>query len=483
MTQPAAGSAERPPGGSTPRPAMGCSGLRLAFYGDDFTGSTDALEVLALAGQRCALFLAPPSPEMLQRFGTLDAIGVAGDSRGMSPDEMDRHLPPLLRALATLDAPLVHYKVCSTFDSAPAIGSIGRVMEIARRELPGPFIPIVAGTPGFERYCLFGHLFARSATDDRVHRIDRHPIMNVHPVTPMDESDLARHFARQTTMKIDNLPFPALEGGPDGADERLRTLVDDGAQAIVLDSASAAHLTEVGRLLDRLAREAAPLFVVGSSGAEYALTQWWQVLDAVPAPPEDYARFEAVDRVLAVSGSASRLSGWQIDAAVAAGFAEIALDAGAIVDDARWPAAAQQAVSAATAWLQAGRSVIVHSARGPEDPRIEQMIGAMRDLGHTRAQAKHEGGRTLATRMGFITRDILRAVPLQRLLLAGGDTSSQVTKVLAPDALVMRARLSRGAPLCRFVGGGPGIDGLEVALKGGQAGDKDFFERARAGQS
>ena len=35
--------------------------LRLAFYGDDFTGSTDALEVLAFAGLRCALFLAVPS--------------------------------------------------------------------------------------------------------------------------------------------------------------------------------------------------------------------------------------------------------------------------------------------------------------------------------------------------------------------------------------------------------------------------------------
>jgi uncharacterized protein YgbK (DUF1537 family) len=31
--------------------------LRLAFYGDDFTGSTDALEVLAFAGYRAALFL------------------------------------------------------------------------------------------------------------------------------------------------------------------------------------------------------------------------------------------------------------------------------------------------------------------------------------------------------------------------------------------------------------------------------------------
>ena len=176
-------------------PAAGRGSLRLAFYGDDFTGSTDALEVLAFAGVRTALFLKAPTRVMLERFGALDAIAIAGDSRAMSPEEMDRQLPPLFDALAALDAPIVHYKVCSTFDSAPGIGSIGRVIEIARRRFAAaPFVPVVAGTPALGRYCVFGHLFARSGTDGQVYRIDRHPIMSVHPVTPMHESDLARHF-------------------------------------------------------------------------------------------------------------------------------------------------------------------------------------------------------------------------------------------------------------------------------------------------
>jgi 3-oxoisoapionate kinase len=36
------------------------SKLLLAFYGDDFTGSTDALEQLTLAGLRAALFIEAP---------------------------------------------------------------------------------------------------------------------------------------------------------------------------------------------------------------------------------------------------------------------------------------------------------------------------------------------------------------------------------------------------------------------------------------
>src|SRR5204863_5465689 len=121
------------------------------------------------AGLRTALFLAPPSTEALAQVGPLDAFGIAGDSRAMTPEEMDEALPPVFDALARSGAPVVHYKVCSTFDSSPAIGSIGRAMQIARRSFPRGFIPVVGGTPPLRRYCAFGHLFARAATDDQVH--------------------------------------------------------------------------------------------------------------------------------------------------------------------------------------------------------------------------------------------------------------------------------------------------------------------------
>jgi uncharacterized protein YgbK (DUF1537 family) len=458
-------------------------GPRLAFYGDDFTGSTDALEVLAFAGVRCALFLEPPTRETLERFGGIEAIGVAGESRAMSPAEMDRHLPQVFEALAALGAPIIHYKVCSTFDSGPSIGSIGRVMELARMRFAAPFIPIVAGTPALGRYCLFGHLFARSATDRRVYRIDRHPIMSVHPVTPMDESDLALHFAKQGKLSFASLPFTAFEGDRETIDAALQAVKAAAADAIVLDTSRPLHLTEIGRLLEREAAYAAPLFVVGSSGVEYALTQWWLQREGPRASPQGYEHFDPVEQVLALSGSASKLSSQQIDAAVAAGFAEVPIDASALVDDTRWKRVSNEIVAKAAALLGRGRSVILHTACGPDDPRIEAMIRSLMAAGQTRARAKHEGGRMLGVRLGEIVSELLRAVPLRRLLLSGGDTSTQVTKVLAPDALVVAARLARGAPLCRFVARDARIDGLEVALKGGQMGDADFFEKARRGRA
>ena len=455
--------------------------LRLAFYGDDFTGSTDALEVLAFAGLRCALFLDPPSAATLQEFDGFDAIGIAGDSRGMSPAEMDDQLPAIFKALGDLNAPIVHYKVCSTFDSSPLIGSIGRVMELARQTFGATFIPIVAATPALARYCVFGHLFARSGTDGKTYRIDRHPIMSLHPVTPMGESDLTRHLARQTPLSIDKFVVANFAGDRIGMDAQLAALVSGAPDAVLFDGLTPAHMLEVGRLLDAHAQQHPPAFVVGSSGVEYALTQWWRECDQQAFSSPDYASFAAVQKVLAISGSASALSALQIDAAIKAGFADVPVDASALVDAHRWEAASSKLVSSVLALLQQGRSVMLHTARGPADPRIEAMISSLVSPGTSKAQAIHGGGRLLGMRLGLIVQAILLAAPLHRLVLSGGDTSSQITRVLAPDALEIEARLAPGAPLCRVISKQPHLRALQVALKGGQMGDERYFVRALQG--
>lgn len=457
--------------------------MKLAFYGDDFTGSTDALEVLAFAGLNCALFLDVPDEQTLREFGPFDAIGVAGASRAMSPAEMDAQLAPVLAAMSRLPVPLVHYKVCSTFDSSPAIGSIGRVMDLSGAAFGEGAIPIVAATPALGRYCSFGNLFARSGTDGRVHRIDRHPIMSVHPVTPMHEADLARHLGAQTAMPIAGFTLPQFALDRSTMAKVLRQVVDNTSSgAVLLDGTTVEHLTETGRLLDILATgRKTPLFCIGGSGLEYGLTQWWRENGALPPSTSAHDRFGGVPQVLAVSGSASPLSALQIDAALAAGFVDLPVDAAALVATSDPAAEVARIAEHALRALRAGHSVMLHSARGPNDPRIDAMLSALGAHGMNREQARHEGGRMLGQRFGDLVALLLRAHPLQRLLLSGGDTSSHVTQRLAPQALRVVARLAPGAPLCRAISREPHLAQLEIALKGGQMGQPDYFVKALRG--
>jgi len=70
---------------------------------------------------------------------------------------------------------------------------------------------------------------------------------------------------------------------------------------------------------------------------------------------------------------------------------------------------------------------------------------------------------------------------LDRIVIAGGDSSGEVAIALDIDALTVIAGLSPGAPLCRAWSTNADRDGLEIVLKGGQMGRDDFFGLARGG--
>ena len=127
-------------GEPTPEPAYG-------WYGDDFTGATDTLSTIARRGQRAFLFLDVPSEEHLAAVGTLHAIGIAGAARTMTPAQMREKLPAIGRFFADRGVRLLHYKCCSTFESAPEVGNLAVAIEILRGEVANPLVPIVGGQP------------------------------------------------------------------------------------------------------------------------------------------------------------------------------------------------------------------------------------------------------------------------------------------------------------------------------------------------
>lgn len=407
----------------------------LAWYGDDFTGSTDVLESLAVRGIESVLFLHPPDEAGLAPFAGYAACGLAGSSRSRTPEWMEANLPEAFDFLGSLSARVVHYKVCSTFDSSPETGSIGRALEIGKRCLNAAWVPLVVGAPALGRYTAFGHLFA--AGGGEVHRIDRHPTMSRHPVTPMCESDLRLHLAAQTSLPVALLAYPDL-----GSAEALQRCKDT-APVILLDVLDDASLARVGRILWDSTAEV-PLFTVGSSGVEYALAAHWQ------RTPLNYPPPAAVDQLLVVSGSCSPVTARQIHAAAEYGFRCLS-----VLDDPDAPRAARQA-------LEEGHSVVLYSAAGPETQRADLDRDA------------------IAARNAALAAELLDEFPaVRRLVVAGGDTSSAAGAQLNIDALTFAAPLAPGAPLCRAWSTDPRRHGLEVVFKGGQCGGDLFFVQAK----
>jgi uncharacterized protein YgbK (DUF1537 family) len=447
------------------------AGLLLAYYGDDFTGSTDAMEAMQAAGVPTVLCLQKPTPELLARFPEVRCVGMAGSSRGRSSAWMDDELPDVLASLAALGAPILQYKVCSTFDSSPEVGSIGRAIDIGVRHMPGNWSPMVIGAPRLKRYQMFGNLFA--AVDGVGYRLDRHPTMSRHPVTPMNEADLRLHLARQTARRIELIDMLELRGADVAT--RVRALCAPDMPVVLIDVLDEETLAEAGRLVWEQRGEG--IFTASSSGLQYALTAHWRARGLLPPTPSLPAA-DPVQAIAAVSGSCSPVTAAQIGWARAHGFHTERLDLPRALDSRDGAAEIERVVTAATQALTRGISVIVHSAEGPDDPAVTGFDAIASAAGFARHDAARKVGRALAE----VMRRLLDSVELTRVVVAGGDSSGEVASVLGIDALSVMAGLVPGAPLCRAWSAEPRRDGLQIVLKGGQIGDATFFGMVREGR-
>lgn len=442
-------------------------GRLLAWYGDDWTGAAAVMEALEFGGVPAVLFLDPPDETALAAFPQARGIGIAGTARAEPPEWMDREMPSLLTALRGLGAALSLYKICSTLDSSPRTGSIGRAAEIGLRLFGADWAPLMPASPDLGRWQAFGTLFAADGTG-AVHRLDRHPVMARHPVTPMDEAEVCRHLARQTALPLAALHRTAY-AAPDGGRAALAALAARGG-LVALDCAGADDHAPAGRLLWEMRHEA-PL-AVGSQGVAYALLAHWRAQGWL-APPPTLHGAEERGPVAAVSGSVSPTTAAQIAAAEAAGFALVPFEAAALLGPDGGAAELARAEAAALAALSRGQSVLVHSARGPDDPAVARFRAALGTRSAAAAQA------LLGRQMGALLAALVARAGLRRVVVSGGDTAGRAARALGLVALTALAPTVPGAALCR----GHRRDGgtVEVALKGGQMGRPDFFAAIRAG--
>jgi len=438
--------------------------LLYCYYGDDFTGSTDVLEQLATNGVPSVLFLAEPTPAQLARFAHCQAIGFAGDARSRTPEWMSAHLPAIFTRMRELSPRTVHYKVCSTFDSAPHRGSIGRALEIGRDIFATMTVPIVVGAPHLGRFIVFGQLFA--AAGEEVYRIDHHPTMAHHPATPMREADLRLHLSHQTALPIGLVDLRAFQAG--NVTEEFRTRAEAGDGAILLDGLDATMLRQTGNLLDDLQQGSRPLFAIGSSGLTAGLISYWReagMLSPAPiSPTPAIAKNEdkIAGPILVLSGSCSAATGRQILWAKQHGYACVALDAAELVSCGM--RATESALRQALNHLRSGRDVILYTS-----------LGAPSGATH---------GEELGATLGRLLLELVQQSGVRRIVLCGGDTSSHAVQQLNLTALTFAAELAPGAPLCRaHAEESSGLDGLELVLKGGQIGPEDFFRIARQGKA
>jgi 3-oxoisoapionate kinase len=398
-------------------------------------------------------------------------VGLASTARSQSPEWMDKHLPDYFKKLQAFGAPILQYKVCSTFDSAPSIGSIGKALDIGCAMMGNENVsPIVVGVPQLKRYTAFGTLFA--AVNGVNYRIDRSPTMSKHPVTPMLEADLREHLARQTQKKIELLDVTHLEASKKSPQVGIDWLTNCKPNPVLIDVMSETDQAEVGRLVWESKGDG--MFSASSSGLQYALIAYWRVLGLLPKV-SSLPKTEPTSALAAVSGSCSPVTAEQIEWAGTHGFTLLRMKIEKVLNPHFVDLEIERLTIAANSALQIGKSPLVYSALGPFDDAVLKFDSIAKHNQLTRIEAAEKVGQAL----GQVMKNIVDANPfLKRIIVAGGDSSGAVISQLDIEALTIHAGLAPGVPLCRAWSKNSLRNGLQISLKAGQLGGLDFFERA-----
>ena len=77
--------------------------------------------------------------------------------------------------------------------------------------------------------------------------------------------------------------------------------------------------------------------------------------------------------------------------------------------------------------------------------------------------------------LGKLALAIREETDFQRLVIAGGDTSSYAARSMGIKAVKVKHLLVPGAPVCEVMASGDQLNGLEINFKGGQVGGSDYF--------
>ena len=408
--------------------------MLLGCIGDDFTGSSDLGNTLTKAGMRVTQYVGVPGQPAERE---VEAGIVALKSRSVPAAEAVRQSLAALDWLRAQGCRQILFKYCSTFDSTRE-GNIGPVAEALADALGARQVLVCPAFPAAGRSVYQGHLFVAD-------RLLNESGMQAHPLTPMTDPDIRRWLGYQAKGSIGHVPAQIVGQGGEAVRARMNAEDAAGHRLIVADAITAADLLTLGQAAAGL-----PL-ITGGSGIAMGLPANFRTRGLM-ADTAGQWRGQG-GRAAILSGSCSNATRAQVaHHAVRHPAQEVS------AEDVMSGAATPDRL-AAWALAQDGLPLVYTSV----DPAA--VAQAQARFGPAEVAARIEAFFAALAR-------VLVAGGVTRLITAGGETSGAVVEGLELSALRIGPEIDPGVPMSRA------SDDLVLALKSGNFGAPDFFERA-----
>jgi 3-dehydrotetronate 4-kinase len=413
----------------------------LGAIADDFTGATDLCNTLVRRGMKTVQLIDVPGSNT--PAPDAEAVVIALKSRTIPVGEAIAQSLKALTWLNAAGARQILFKYCSTFDSTDE-GNIGPVAEALLDVLGSDFTLYCPAFPTLGRSIFKGYLFVGDV-------LLSESGMKDHPLTPMRDPLLVRVLQRQTKGKVGLVQHATVAQGPAAIAEAFAALKREGYRHAIVDAVADDDLDRIGEA----ARDFA--LITGGSGIALGL-------------PANFRRAGLIgdgggaDLLPKIAGKAAVLSG-SCSQATLAQLAYMQERAPVFQIDPLAAASGRNIADDALAWAsdKLGDAPVVIAATAPPD-RVAEVQAK---LGREAAGALIEG----------IMAEIARGLAergVRRLVVAGGETAGAVVQALGVTGLRIGRQIDPGVPWTVSLSDPP----LALALKSGNFGAPDFFERA-----
>lgn len=421
--------------------------MLIGVIADDFTGGSDIANTLARGlpsegGLRCAQY---PGVPQKRAECDIEAGIISLKSRSIPAKDAVTQSLAALDWLLAQGCEQIIFKYCSTFDSTDD-GNIGPVAEALAQRLGAKGVTVCPAFPAAGRTVYRGHLFVGD-------RLLSESGMQHHPLTPMRDPDLRRVLGRQTRATIGLADWPVVAQGAPVLRAALKAAAARDETFVVIDAIRDADLAEIGAALD------GAVLITGGSGIAMGLPRNFVRAGRTTGERVDFASVKGPGVILA--GSCSGATRGQVEQH-AARHPAMAIDVAAVMDG-------QLRASDLHGFIAGHRDAapLVYSSGSPDEV--------------TALQTRY-GRECVAKRLDALFAETARALVedgWRRIVVAGGETSGAVAQAVTTElgcrAMRIGPEIDPGVPV---LGLGSVEAPLLLALKSGNFGSPDFFEKA-----
>ena len=394
--------------------------MKIGVIADDFTGATDIASFLVLNGlktvQMCGITPDLPAPDA-------EAVVISHKSRSCPVQDAIAETQASLQWLLKHNCQQIYFKYCSTFDSSKE-GNIGPVADALMETLGEKFTIFSPALPVNGRTVYKGYLFVGDVL------LEESGMRN-HPITPMTDSSLVRLVEMQSKGKCGVVTLETVRQGAAAVKAKISELKAAGYSYAVIDAIDESDLIVQGEALKDMR------LVTGGSGLAIGLAR------QVAEPNSDSTKAQSLGypqgkKAVVFSGSCSVMTNKQV-AFYQQQAATKAVDVDALIKATDLKAFVADYVQFYQEHADDQNAPLIFATANPEElSRIQKQYGV--------AESSHAVENFFAE---LSTQ--LYAAGVRRFIIAGGETSSIVTKALQVAGFYIGPAIAPGVPWVRSI--------------------------------